>query len=67
MQSSLVSGVLMTVAREFYNERRGYIIQLQAHRVFPLSIANQGTTYARRARIINLFGPHIYCVLMHLR
>lgn len=67
MQSSMVAGVLTVVAREFYDERKEYISRMRNKNVFPISVADQGTTYARRARIINLFGPNIYCVLMHLR
>lgn len=65
MQSSMTEGVLTTIMREFYNERKGYIKQLKEMNVFPLSIADQGRTYKRRATIINLLGANIYCILMH--
>ena len=67
MQSSIVAGTLMSIAKTFYNERDSYVQQLLEMNVFPLSVANQGNTFVRRARIINLFGPKLYCALMHLR
>lgn len=67
MQSSMAAGVLTMVACAFYDERKGYINRLRALNVFPLVIADQGEIYVRRARIINLFGPRIYCLIMHLR
>ena len=67
MQSNMVVGVLTTIAREFYAERREYIARFKALNVFPLSIADQGKTYARRARIINVLGPEFYSLLMHMR
>lgn len=67
MQSAMVSGVLTTVAREFYNERKGYINRLRELNVFPLEVADQGKTHVRRARIFNMLGPRIYCLIMHLR
>ena len=66
MQSSMVAGVLTTVAQEFYPERKEYISRLKALNVFPMSIADQGRTYKRRAVIINLLGAYLYCWLMHL-
>lgn len=67
MQGNMVVGVLTTIAREFYAERREYIARFKALNVFPLSIADQGKTYARRARIINVLGPEFYSLLMHMR
>ena len=67
MQSNMVVGVLTTVAREFYAERRKYIKRLREINVFPVSIADQGHTYIRRARIVKVLGPRIYCAIMHLR
>lgn len=67
MQSSMVAGVLTTIAREFYAERRKYIKRLKEMKVFPLIIGDQGRTFVRRARLINLFGPRVFCVIMHLR
>lgn len=66
MQSSLVSGVLTTVARVFFTERKDYINRLHAMDVFPLSIADQGKTYKRRALLTNLFGAEHYCRLMNV-
>ena len=66
MQSNMVTGVLTTVAHEFYPERKEYISRLKRHKVFPLSIADQGKAYKRRAMIINLLGTNLYCWLMHL-
>ena len=67
MQSNMVAGVLTAVARSFYPERKRYISRLKTLNVFPLSIANQGQTYTRRANLINMLGPNIFCILMHLR
>lgn len=67
MQSSMVAGVLTTIAREFYSERKEYIKRLRDMNVFPLRLADQGRTYVRRARLINLLGPRVFCAIMHLR
>ena len=67
MQSCMVAGVLTTVAREFYDERKVYISLLRKMNVFPLTITDQGQTYVRRTRIINLLGPDAYCAIMRLR
>ncbi len=64
MISSSAVGVLTRVARVFYSERREYIYRLREMKVFPLAIANQGKTYTRRAWIINLLGPSVYCFIM---
>lgn len=66
MQSSMTEGVLTTIMREFYNERKGYIKQLKEMNVSPLSIADQGKTYKRRAMLINLLGAELYCIVMHI-
>jgi glycosyltransferase involved in cell wall biosynthesis len=66
MISSSAVGVLTRVARVFYSERREYIYRLREMKVFPLAIANQGKTYTRRAWIINLLGPNVYCFVMRL-
>lgn len=66
MQSSLVSGVLTTIARELYSERKEYIRRLKSMRVFPLSIADQGNTYKRRAMLTNILGPQAYCALVKM-
>lgn len=67
MQSNMVVGVLTTIAREFYAERREYIARFKALNVFPLSIADQGKAYKRRAMVLNIFGPRFYCLFMHMR
>lgn len=67
MQSSMAEGVLTSIMREFYNDRKVYIARLQSMNVFPLSIADQGKTYKRRALLINLLGANLYCILMHKR
>ena len=67
MQSSMAVGVLTTVAQSLYSERKEYISRLKAFNVFPLSIADQGKTYKRRARLINIFGAGIYSLIMHWR
>ncbi|MBQ5388625.1 MAG: glycosyltransferase [Paludibacteraceae bacterium] len=67
MISSMAAGVLTRVAMSFYDERKEYIRRLQELNVFPLVIADQGKTYARRARIINLLGARVYCWVMKWR
>ena len=66
MQSSMACGVLTTVAQEFYAERMEYIGRLQALNVFPLSIADQGKSYIRKARIINL-SPRTVMLLLYYK
>ena len=66
MQSSMVAGVLTAVAQSFYPERKKYIIRLKTLNVFPLSIANQGKTYKRRAILVNILGVDLYGWLMHI-
>ena len=65
MRSIITLGVLTSIAREFYKERKEYIARLMSMNVFPLTIADQGKTYIRRAKLVNLFGPRLYCSLMH--
>lgn len=60
-------GILTHVAMSFYEERKEYIRRLQELNVFPVVIADQGKTYARRAWIINLLGARVYCWLMKWR
>ena len=67
MQSDMACGVLTTVAREFYVQRKEYIEHLRNLDVFPLVTINLGTTYIRRAYMINILGPRIYCAIMHLK
>lgn len=67
MQSNMVAGVLTTIAHEFYVERKEYITRLKALKVFPLRIVDQGRTYKRRAILINILGPEIYCKVINLR
>ena len=67
MISSMTVGVLTHVAMSFYDERKEYLRRLQELKVFPLEIADQGKTYARRAWIIKLLGAKIYCWLMKWR
>lgn len=67
MISSMAVGVLTHVAMSFYDERKEYICCLQELNVFPMVIADQGKTYARRAWIINLLGARVYCWLMKWR
>ena len=64
MQSSMAAGVIVTVAQSFYSERKKYISRLKALKVFPLSIADQGKTYVRKARLINL-SPFWAVGLLH--
>lgn len=64
MQSSMVAGVLTSVACDFYKERKVYINRLKEMHVFPLVIANHGSTYRRRAALINIH-PRIYIAIYH--
>ena len=66
MQSNMVAGVLATVAQTFYSERRQYISRLRALNVFPLSIADQGHTYERKARLINI-SPRLLVLILYLK
>lgn len=66
MQSTMVVGVLTSIAKEFYAQREEYIQRLKTLNVFPLSIADQGKTYRRRAMIANLLGADLYAWFMHL-
>ena len=66
MISTSAAGVLTSVARLFYSERKEYICRLCEMKVFPLVIADQGRTFVRRAYLINLIGPILYCKIMHL-
>lgn len=65
MQSSMAVGMLATVARNFYPERYSYMQRLKEANVVPLTIADQGKTYMRRATLCNLLGLNMFCVLMH--
>lgn len=64
MQSSMACGVLTSVARDFYSERKAYIRRMRELHVFPLAIADQGKTYLRRAKMVNLLGAKLYCWLI---
>lgn len=66
MQSNMAAGVLTTIAREFYTERKDYIKRLKDMNVFPLSITDQGKTFRRRARLINL-SPRFAIMLIHTK
>ncbi len=66
MQSNMVAGVLTTVAQSFYQERKEYISRLEALNVFPLSLADQGKSYIRKARIINL-SPRTAMLLLYYK
>lgn len=67
MRSLTVANVLTMIATNLYRERRCYIKYLSELGVFPLDIADQGITYRRRAKLINILGANIYCMMMHMR
>lgn len=67
MISFYATSVLTHVANSFYNEREKYIRLLEDMKVFPLIVADQGKTYARRARMINWFGANTYCMIIHTK
>ena len=64
MQSSMACGMLTGVARQFYSDRADYIRRMKAIGVFPLAIANQGRTYRRKAKLVNILGAGWYCWIM---
>jgi hypothetical protein len=66
MQSSMIAAVLATVAQSLYSERKEYINRLKSINVFPLTIADQGRTYKRRARLINL-SPRLAVLILHFK
>ena len=66
MQSIMTLGVLTSIARVFYEDRDEFISRLWSMEIFPLTMADQGTTYTRRAILVNLFGPKLYCTIMRL-
>lgn len=66
MQSIMALGVLTSIARVFYEEREEFFSRLRTMDIFPLMIADQGPTYVRRAILVNLFGPRLYCALLHV-
>lgn len=66
MQSNMAAGVLTTVAQSFYQERKEYISHLEALNVFPLSLADQGKSYIRKARLINL-SPRTAMLLLYYK
>ncbi|MBQ0154898.1 MAG: glycosyltransferase [Bacteroidales bacterium] len=63
MQSSMAAGIIHSVIATFPAERRDYVRRLRRWHVFPLVIANQGRTYARRARIMNV-STWLYAIVM---
>ncbi len=67
MIGMLSAGLLTSIAHDLYTERADYINRLRNLNVFPLAIANQGKTYVRWAKIINLLGPNLFCIIKHHR
>lgn len=66
MCGMVVANILSIVARDFYTERKHYLSKLREQKVYPLAISkNQGPTYIRRARMINLLGQEMFCRIMH--
>lgn len=66
MRSSMTQSVLDNVAHYFYSNSKAYILRLKAMGVFPLTIANQGYTYKRKARLINI-SPNMYICLLRIK
>ena len=66
IQSTMITGVLTTVAQSFYLEIKEYISRLKALNVFPLSLADQGKLYIRKARLINL-SPRTAMLLLYYK
>lgn len=66
MQSNMVVSVIANVAQYLYAERNEYLTRMKSLGVFPLSMEHQGTTYLRKARLIN-FSPRLAIMLLHLK
>lgn len=66
MRSVMASNILTMSARNEDESYVFYLNQLKRKDAFPLVIADQGQTYARRARLINL-SPRLFGLLMHIR
>ena len=66
MQSTMVVSVLANAASNMYPERKEYIARLRSLGVFPLTIADQGKTYARKARLMNM-SPLLAVELLHIK
>lgn len=66
MQSNMVVSVIANVAQYLYAERKSYLSRMKSLGVFPLSMEHQGTTYLRKARLIN-FSPRLAIMLLHLK
>lgn len=66
MQSNMVVSVIANVAQYLYAERNEYLTRMKSLGVFPLSMEHQGTTYLRKARLINL-SPRLAIMLLHLK
>lgn len=67
MRSSMAEAAITTIARELYSERKNYLQQLRELQVLPLVVDNQGLTYKHRAKLINMVGPYVYCMIMHYK
>ena len=66
MQCNMVVSVIAIVASCLYALRHDYIARLLTLDVFPLTIADQGKIYKRKARIINV-SPRLAMVILHLK
>jgi glycosyltransferase involved in cell wall biosynthesis len=66
MQSNMVVSVIANVAQYLYAERNEYLTRMKSLGVFPLSLEHQGSTYLRKARLIN-FSPRMAIMLLHLK
>jgi glycosyltransferase involved in cell wall biosynthesis len=66
MQSNMVVSVIANVAQYLYAERKSYLLRMKSLGVFPLSMEHQGSTYLRKARLIN-FSPRLAIMLLHLK
>ena len=66
MRSCIVVSVLSMVAQYLYPARKEYIARLKSMNVFPLSLANQGRTYLRKVRLINI-SPRFLVELIHIK
>ncbi len=60
-----VTSVISSVATNFFEERKLFIDQLKAIKVFPLSITKTNIKTRLRLMLVN-FSPFLYCRLIHI-
>lgn len=66
MISQTAISIIGYVCENYYENRREYLRQLKARRIYPLSYYHCTTLAARKIRIANL-SPRLLCWLLHLK